>query len=406
VRTSLLAPFTPYVVRSLIAANIIVFAWGVYLGHQQRIPIQAFIQPTVRQDVSEILHTTGSLKATDVLVPSWNYVRLLTCCFVHFGLIHLAVNMLSLYLVGPLLERMWGHVRFLVLYLVAGLGGSCVAVVLKPVAGNQLMALAGASGAIWGMLASMAVWVLLNYRHLPRRLFASWGWSMIIAFAINIAITFMVPGISAEAHFGGGAFGAVCALLLHFTRFGPVPLRAVATAGVAALPVFGLWAVAHPGQFNVQWGDQEKALVKLKETEEKDRDWRDFQDQVMPRVKEMEKEALKHAPDAVADPIINRNVGRRDEERVNQAIQAYGEAQAALAPAPDLLRQAGPYHDADVEKARQVRLDLIEARLDLFAQNKRCLEAGKDWTPQDERKREEAIQRVKDLDREWRGLLR
>jgi membrane associated rhomboid family serine protease len=402
VRLSLLAPFTAYVTYGLIAVTVAVFLWGVYLGHLQKIKPQAFLS----MSPPDIGHATGAVRATDVLTPGWGFVRLLTCCFVHFGLIHLAANMLSLYMVGPLLERMWGHARFLVLYLIAGFGGSCAAMVLKPVDAGRVVSLAGASGAVWGIMASMAVWIVLNRRYMPRRLLATWGMNIVIVFVINIALTYQMSGfISAEAHYGGGAVGIVCALLLHLTRFGPLLMRLVATAAVAALPVFGIWAVAHPARFNPQWEAQAKALQKAKEDEEKERERADLQDRVMPAVKDREKEALKHAPDAPADPLINRNSGRRDEERVKQAIEAYGEAEAALRPATDLLRQAGPYHDADVEKARQVRLELIEARLDLFARNRRCLEAGKEWSRQEEDKREQAIKRVGDLEREWGNLL-
>jgi membrane associated rhomboid family serine protease len=404
VRMSLLAPFTAYVTYGLIAVNVAVFLWGMYLGHRQGIRPRDFlaIPPPA------IAHTTGAISATDVLTPGWGLVRLLTCCFVHFGLIHLGANMFSLYLVGPLLERMWGHARFLVLYLIAGVGGSCAAMVLRPVGpGGVPVTLAGASGALWGVLASMAVWVVLNRRYMPRRLLSSWSVQIFIAFAINIALTYQMSGLlSAEAHYGGGIVGAVCALLLHFTRFGPAVLRVVATAAVAALPVFGLWAVAHPARFNPQWAAQEKVLQQKKEADDKARDFQDFQDRVMPQVKDMEKKALAHVPDALADPLINRNPTRRDEEQVKKTIAAYAEAEAALRPAPDLLRQAGPYGDEDAEKARQVRLDLIETRLDLFDLNKRCLEAGKDWSPQDEDKREESLKRVRQLERDWGKLLR
>lgn len=384
VRMSLLAPFTAYAIYALVGANAAVFLWGGYLGWRQGIKPDAFFQPSGR--VAEILHTTGSIKATDLLPPGRGLVRLLTCCFVHFGLIHLAVNMISLYLVGPLLERMWGHVRFLVLYLVAGFGGSCAAMVLRPVGGAA--ALAGASGAVWGILTSMAVWVVLNRHYMPRRLFSSWGWQIAIAIAINVAITYFGSGyVSAEAHYGGGAVGAVCALLLHFTRFGPVAVRVVATAAVAALPVFGLWAVTHPARFNTDW-----EMLEMHE-------------RYLPRVQELEGEAAKLVPGAAADPLINKNPGRRDEEQLRRAVEGYGEAEAALRPAADLLRQVGPYRDPETEKARQVRLELVEARLDVFARNRRCLEAGKEWSRQDEDGREEAIRRVRDLEKEWNKLL-
>ncbi len=401
VRMSLLAPFTAYVVYGLIAVNVAVFLWGVQKQGFKGANFLAVPPP-------EIAHATGAINATDVIKPGWGLLRLLTCCFVHFGLIHLAANMISLYMVGPLLERMWGHVRFLVLYLLAGFGGSCAAMVLKPIGGNGLpVMLAGASGAVWGIMASMAVWIVLNRHYMPRRLLSSWGMQILIVFGINIAITYQLSHIiSAEAHYGGAAVGAVCAVLLHLTRFGSTALRATAIVTVALLPVFGLWAVANPARFNAQWPAQEKVVIQQKEAEEKKQDTRDLQDRVMPQVKDMEKQALRHVPDSLDDPLINSHPGRRNEERAKQTIQAYGEAEAALTPALDLLRKAGPYQDADVEKARQVRLQLIEARLDLFARNKSCLEEGKDWSPDDEKKREEAILNVRKLEREWDNLLR
>ena len=135
--------------------------------------------------------------------------------------------------------------------------------------------------------------------------------------------------------------------------------------------------------------------VRQKEAEEKEQDTRDLQDRVMPQVKDMEKQALRHVPDALADPLINSHPGRagRGAGEADDA-GSYGEAEAALTPALDLLRKAGPYHDADVEKARQVRLQLVEARLDLFGRKQERLEEGKDWSPDGrERSANEAILR-------------
>jgi rhomboid protease GluP len=404
VRMSLLAPFTPYVTRGLIVVNVLVFLWAVYLGQRQGLKLEDFLYLSPR----DIAHATGAVSANDVLTPGWGYLRLLTCCFVHFGMIHLAVNMLSLYFVGPLLERMWGHVRYLVLYLIAGLGGSCAAMVLRPLADGNVVMLAGASGALWGLLASLAVWVLLNRRYLPRRLLSSWGTQIFIVFLINIALTYKMSGaLSAEAHYGGGIVGAVCAVLLHGTRFGPVAVRVVAGAAVAALPAFGLWAVAHPERYSKEWAKIPAAAERAqKEADERERDRERLDlNKVLPAAREAEDAAVKAVPDMMDDAIIGKHWSRRDDDEVRRAVEQYGKAEAALRPAGDLLRQAGPYRDERVEKARQVRLGEIEARLELLAQNKRCLEAGKDWSREDEEKREEAIKRVRDLEREWGKLL-
>src|SRR5262249_7770160 len=127
---------------------------------------------------------------------------------------------------------------------------------------------------------------------------------------------------------------------------------------------------------------------------------------VLPQVKRAELDAIKLVPGAADDPLLKMHASRRDEERVKKAVETYGEAETTLRPAADLLRRSGPYRDAVVEEARLKRLELIEARLDLFALNKRCLEAGKDWPQEDEKKREAAIKRVADLEQEWIKLVR
>jgi membrane associated rhomboid family serine protease len=384
VRMSLLAPFTAHVNRVLILANVAVFLWGVYLGHKQGIKPEAFLYVSPH----DIAHKTGAINADDLMKPGWGFVRLLTCCFVHFGLVHLAANMISLYLIGPLLERMWGHIRFLVLYLFAGFAGSCAAMVLRPTSGGNVVMLAGASGAIWGLLSALAVWVLLNRRYMPRRLFSTWGMQIVIAFVINIALTYQMSNyLSSEAHYGGGIAGAVCAVLLHLTRFGPAPVRALAALVIGTLPAFGLWAALHPARFSTEWERLE------------------MEKQVMPEVKKKEDEAIRLVPDAGADPLIGRSATRRDRAKVEEAISHYRHAEEELRSAADRLRRVGPYREPQVEKARTTRLELVEARLDLLERNQRCLEAGADWKGNDEKQREEAITRLHDREREWRKLL-
>jgi membrane associated rhomboid family serine protease len=380
VRMSLLAPFTPYVVYGLIAVNVAVFLYAVYLGQKEGIRAERFL----RETPEAIAHKSGAIKASDVLTPDRNLVRLLTCCFVHFGLIHIAANMISLYMVGPLLERMWGHVRFLVLYLIAGFGGSCAAVVLRPGAGEAL--LAGASGAVWGILASMAVWVLLNRRYMPRRLLSSWGSNLIIVFIINVAITYLGSGfISAEAHYGGGIVGAASAVLLHFTRFGPAALRGLAAVAVAVLPVFGLWSVTHPGQFNPEW-DQIR-----------------WQRLYLPQVKDADKEARETLKRSPADLVLAQNPTRRHEDNVKTALAKYASAIETLRPAVDVLRAAGPFHDGQTEETRKAWLELLEARLELWTLQERALKEGEDW-PGKDRKNSEQVERVKELEDQWRKV--
>ncbi len=129
-------------------------------------------------------------------VSGGDYYRLFTSMFMHFGLIHLALNMWALWIIGRVLEAALGPVRFLALYLLSGLGGS-VAVYLF---GGPHALTAGASGAIFGLFA--ALFVVL------RRIGGNAS-SLIPVIVINLVLTFTIPGISIAAHIGGLITGAV-----------------------------------------------------------------------------------------------------------------------------------------------------------------------------------------------------
>jgi membrane associated rhomboid family serine protease len=229
----------------LLFLNLLVFAFGCALAVRGQVPLNDFIggggPNAIRtENVLTILHQTGAIQRKD-LVANGEWWRLLTCCFVHIGLLHLAVNMYSLYVVGPLLERMWGTWRFLVLYLIAALVGSCTMVLFSV----PKFIGAGASGALWGIMASMATWVFLNRGHLPRQLVSAWKRSLLIVFILNVFITYGFPSVSASAHFGGGIAGLVVAVPLEYVRYSHGWRRWLAAAAVAAVPLAALAFVHH-----------------------------------------------------------------------------------------------------------------------------------------------------------------
>ena len=161
VRAALLDQSKPVVTQWLLYANVGVFLVGLILASQRQVSVNQYLFGARTQEVAAIWHDTGSLHALDIV---WNgqWWRLLSCCFVHLGGLHLAVNMYALYVLGPMLERMLGRGRYLFLYLASGLCASCAALLLNPETG-----LAGASGAICGLLGAVGVWVLLNKQYLP-----------------------------------------------------------------------------------------------------------------------------------------------------------------------------------------------------------------------------------------------
>jgi membrane associated rhomboid family serine protease len=135
-------------------------------------------------------------------IADGEYYRLITAGFLHAGLFHLLTNMLSLWILGSIIEPAVGHWRFGLIYFVSLVCGSFGALLLSP---DELTV--GASGAIFGLLSAAAV-VAWN------RGFSLMESGLGIWIGLNLLITFTVPNISVGGHVGGLIGGAVTALLL------------------------------------------------------------------------------------------------------------------------------------------------------------------------------------------------
>lgn len=126
------------------------------------------------------------------------WYRLISCGFVHFGLFHVAMNMMLAYQLGQMFEPRIGSLRFGLLYVASLLGGSVGALVLSPDAVTG-----GASGAVFGLMAA----AIVGMRHEGLNPMQS---GLGVTFVINLVITLTIPGISIGGHFGGAAIGAIC----------------------------------------------------------------------------------------------------------------------------------------------------------------------------------------------------
>lgn len=124
------------------------------------------------------------------------YYRLLSAALVHGNLIHLAVNMYSLWVLGTQLEPLLGRARFLALYVVGAVGGSAASYALNApiVDGRFLFSSVGASGAIFALLGAMVP--VMRRLQLDLR-------PLIVLLAINAFIGFSFAGIDWKAHLGG-----------------------------------------------------------------------------------------------------------------------------------------------------------------------------------------------------------
>ena len=160
-----------------------------------------------------------------------SWYRLITAAFLHYGPIHLAMNMLALWWIGRPLEDYLGPLRYLLLYLVSGLAGSAGALIASPEAITV-----GASGAIFGILGAAIV--------LERQQTYVLGGSAITLLVVNLAFTFAVPGISIGGHLGGLAGGALCILALSRFGKGNAAYSRIDVVSIASLVAVGLLSVA------------------------------------------------------------------------------------------------------------------------------------------------------------------
>lgn len=149
------------------------------------------------------------LQAWLMYVPAWSTHepwRLLTVALVHGGLLHLGLNMLTLYIVGNPVEQILGAGRYLVLYAASAMGGSLFVLAWGFVDPSSLMgATVGASGALFGLFA--AIFVLQKASGADTT-------SIVILLAVNLAYGFVVSGISWQGHLGGLITGALVTWIL------------------------------------------------------------------------------------------------------------------------------------------------------------------------------------------------
>lgn len=157
---------------------------------------------------------TASLWYAPLQTSAWAFEpwRMLTSALVHSpsNAMHLLFNMFAIWFVGRALEPALGRARYGALLLLSALGGSVAVLFLTPAMTPTL----GASGAVFGLFG--ALFILM-------RATGSQTGGILTLIAINVVISFVIPGISWQGHFGGLVTGAICALLLSKVPGGRSP---------------------------------------------------------------------------------------------------------------------------------------------------------------------------------------
>ena len=139
--------------------------------------------------------------------------RLVTPIFLHIGLLHLLMNTLALYYLGIAVEKMFGRVRFVLIYMLSGIAGTLASFLFT----SNLSA--GASGAIFGCFGALLYFGVLH----PKVFFRTMGTNIIAVILLNLVLGFSIPGIDNAGHIGGLAGGFLAAGIVSLPNaFRPV----------------------------------------------------------------------------------------------------------------------------------------------------------------------------------------
>ena len=182
----------PIVSGILVAVNVIVYLICTFTG--------------------DLLYNIGELDAAAVLLRG-EYGRIIYSMFLHAGIDHLFNNMVILFFLGAMIEKVTGHIQLLLIYLLSGIGANICSLLYKVMTMDS-MASVGASGAIFGLDGVLLAWILLDRQAMPdvtpRR--------VLLMIVLSLYSGFTAHNIDNAAHVGGLLTGFAAGALLCALR--------------------------------------------------------------------------------------------------------------------------------------------------------------------------------------------
>lgn len=142
-----------------------------------------------------------------VVVAGGQWWRLFTAQFLHIGIMHLVSNAVIIYYMGTFMEPMLGHWRFLLVYLLSGVGGNLLSLAF----GSDKAISAGASTALFGLFGAMTA---IGLRNLSNPIISYLGRQAFVLAIINLALDIFMPNIDIQGHLGGLITGFLLAIIL------------------------------------------------------------------------------------------------------------------------------------------------------------------------------------------------
>lgn len=178
----------PIVSGILVAANVIVYLICTFTGN--------------------LLYNIGELDAAAVLLRR-EYGRIIYSMFLHAGIDHLFNNMVILFFLGAMIEKVTGHIQLLLIYLLSGIGANICSLLYKVMTMDSMTSV-GASGAIFGLDGVLLAWILLDRQAMPdvtpRR--------VLLMIVLSLYSGFTAHNIDNAAHVGGLLTGFAAGALL------------------------------------------------------------------------------------------------------------------------------------------------------------------------------------------------
>lgn len=185
-----------FVTNILIAINVAIYLVFAILGKN-------FLDDTQAPYFDQFVQAPQSF-----IIQTGEYWRIFTAMFLHLSILHIALNMLSLFFIGTAVEVFFGKWRYLVIYLLSGIVGGFITFFIDPT-----VAAAGASGAIFGVFGALGVFYLVNRRSLGmygNGAITNW----LFWLGLNLVWGFSDPSIGILDHIGGLIAGMVIAFML------------------------------------------------------------------------------------------------------------------------------------------------------------------------------------------------
>lgn len=183
-----------YVNIGLLIINIVVYFFLEFIGNTEN---------------AGFLLKYGAVYVPNV-VYGHEYYRLLTAVFLHFGIDHLVNNMIVLFVLGDNLERALGHVKYLIFYLLCGVGAN-ICSIFSELHSESFAVSAGASGAIFGVIGGLLYAVAVNKGQLEDLSTRQ----LVFMIVLSLYLGFTSSGVNNVAHVTGLCIGVMLAMILY-----------------------------------------------------------------------------------------------------------------------------------------------------------------------------------------------